>query len=60
MRWLTGVRPLSDEEDEALRKAARYSSAEELLRDKARRPDMPRYRPMGTHAESHVTYELTS
>ncbi len=43
LRWLTGVRPLSREEDEELRARARYSSAEELLRDVARREgrDLP-------------------
>ena len=35
--WLTGARPPSRAEDEALRKAARYSSVEEQLRDVARR-----------------------
>src|SRR5687767_12980552 len=154
LRWLTGDRPLSPEEDEELRARAGYSSPEELLRDKARRegrdlpdrdvrigdrvrlfgayddpawlggraelrgvvedfiadndvpvavveldeplhirgtqgrwvvlqlryvgarwknvgivsvellesrpPAMPRYQPMGTHAESHATYELTN
>jgi hypothetical protein len=41
--WLTGVRPISAAEDEALRKSARYHSAEELLRDVARREgrDLP-------------------
>ena len=37
LQWLTGTRPLSPAEDEALRKGARYSSVEELLRDVASR-----------------------
>ena len=43
LRWLTGVRPLSREDDEMLGARARYSSPEELLRDVARREgrDLP-------------------